>query len=76
MVAWLSGALLAANAKGALDLAKMQEATEQFKHQETIKVGDWSGSLMVVCIVCIEYTYIHTYLTHTYIEYIPVCTYG
>ena len=53
MVGWLclalSGALLAANAKGALDLAKMQEATEQLKHQETIKVGDRSGSSMVVC---------------------------
>lgn len=29
-----------ANAKGALDLAKMQEATEQLKQQERIKVGD------------------------------------
>lgn len=47
----LSGALLAANAKGALDLAKMQEASEQLKHQETIKVGDPSGSSMVVCML-------------------------
>ena len=31
--------LILAHAKEALDLAKLQETTSQFKHQEEIKVG-------------------------------------